>query len=112
MHLHEVLVKSHGPVKARELDTCGVFLELGDESYCEVGVSIETRREPRPNYVRAELVLGVSLYEPVADDPTRTHCTLVILVDPKGSIPAMIVNALMGNRTKFYEQIRDKINAL
>jgi hypothetical protein len=112
MHLHEVLVKSHGPVNARELETCGVYLELGDEIYCEVGVSVDTGRPPRPNCVKAELILGVSHYEPVCNDPNRTHCELVILVDPKGSVPAMIVNGLMGSRTKFYEQIRDKINNL
>jgi hypothetical protein len=44
MHIHEVVVRSHGPVAGRELDTCGVLLDTCDETYCEIGVSVDTGR--------------------------------------------------------------------
>jgi hypothetical protein len=112
MHTHEVAIKPIGPVSGRELDVVGIFLETGEETYVDVGVSIENGRERREGYVTAELVLGVTYYEPVGDDPNRTHVQVVVLVDPKGNIPAMVANAMMGNRTVFYEKLRDKLNNL
>ena len=62
------------------------------------------------NIVRGVIKLGVYLFEPVAGDATRTHHQSVLLIDPKGNIPASIVNSALSNRAVFYEKLRDKIH--
>ena len=60
--------------------------------------------------VRGEIKMSVYLFEPVAGDASRTHHQSVILVDPKGNIPASIVNSSLSNRAIFYEKLRVKIH--
>ena len=76
-----------------------------------VANSIENSDVPLgEGHVRADLKIGLYLFEPVAGDATRTHHQSVILIDPKGNIPAYIVNATLANRSVFYEKLRDKIH--
>ena len=112
MHVHEVAVKPVGPAYGRELQTVGVFLPTGENQFTEVGVSVEKTTPLRNGYCEAELIFGLSNYEALGDDNSRTHVQCIVLVDPKGSVPAFAVNALMGNRTVFYEKLRDRLNSL
>ena len=112
MHVHEVAVKPIGPAYGRELQTVGVYLPTGENQFTEVGVSVTKQNPLRPGYCEAELIFGVSNYAPVGDDTNRTHVQAIVLVDPKGNVPAFAANALMGNRTVFYEKLRDRLNSL
>ena len=84
----------------------------GDDSFSQVGCSIDTGRPVKEGYTRGELVLDLLMCEPVAGDATRTHVQYVSLVDPKGSVPSMIVNQVLKNRTAFFEKFRAKVTAL
>jgi hypothetical protein len=94
------------------MDTFGVFIDLGNDTYAQVGVTCDTGRPVRPGYVRADLMGALNLYEPVAGDATRTHCTYIMNLDPKGSVPSAIVNSILGRRTEIWELFKERINSL
>jgi hypothetical protein len=101
--IYQVLTKPHGVVSGRQLLVSAVYLDLGNSTYAIVGVSIDDPDYPCPEgKVRGELRMGLNLFEPAAGDTNRTHMQSLTLLDPKGSIPAMIVNGILGNRAKLY----------
>jgi hypothetical protein len=53
MHLHEIAHKPKGPVASRELETCSVYLDLGEENYDAAGFSIDSGKPAREGYVKA-----------------------------------------------------------
>lgn len=111
MAIWHALSKPKGPVNARDFVNTLVFLPLADDTFAMVANSVEDSSVPvAESVVRGEIKIGVYLFEPVAGDATRTHHQSVVLVDPKGNIPAAIVNAALSNRAIFYEKLRDRIH--
>ena len=51
------------------------------------------------------------MFEPIAGNDERTHYQTVMLIDPKGEVPADVVNAILGNRASFYKLLRERIHA-
>jgi hypothetical protein len=88
----------------------GIYLELGNDTYAMIGTSIDDPEFPAPEgKVQAQLHMGLNLFEPVAGDVNRTHLQSLTLLDPKGSIPALIVNGILGNRAKLYTALKERL---
>lgn len=47
---------------------------------------------PYPSYVRASIILGANIIQPVPGNPQRSKLTMITQVDPGGFTPPMIVN--------------------
>lgn len=107
---HHCVAKGIGPVAARELVTSAVFIELGSETYADVCISIDNGMPVKQGAVRADMRCGLSLFEPAADDPSRTHVQVIAQVDVKGNIPKWISNQVMAAKAGFYIKLRDKLN--
>jgi hypothetical protein len=108
--IYHGITKNKGPVDGRSLIVSSIFLDLGNNTFAVVGSSVEDESIALPGgKVRGEVILGVALYEPVAGDATRTHVQTITHVDPKGSIPATVVNSLLGNRAVFYAKLKDRV---
>jgi hypothetical protein len=109
VRLYHVITKDKGVVNGRSFLGSACFLDLGNDTIAVVGNSLEDPAFPCPEgKVRGEIKLAITLYEPAAGDATRTHIQVINLLDPKGSIPAMIVNSVLGNRAKFYAALKTK----
>ena len=54
--------------------------------------------------------MAIYLYEPVGGDTSKTHFNSVTLIDPKGDIPSLVANAILGNRTSMFEKIKDRLH--
>jgi hypothetical protein len=107
----EVVFKGHGLLSGRDVDTFGVFLDLGSDTYAQIGLTCDTGRPPRPGYVRADLTGALNLYEPVGEDTSRTHVSYVMMLNPMGSVPAAIVNAILGRRTEIWEKFKERVDS-
>ncbi|CAG9327413.1 unnamed protein product [Blepharisma stoltei] len=57
--------------------------------------------------IRVDLKYGLHLFEPLAGNPAKTHLSSVSLADPKGSIPASVINLGLGKRSDFYRTFID-----
>ena len=112
MRITEGTLKSHGPVSGREWEMIEMNLELGGDTFALVATSIPDTGLRDASCIKGELVLDVMLIEPVAEDATRSHVVDIILFDPKGHVPAVLVNSILSNFALFYEKTRDKLNTL
>jgi hypothetical protein len=92
------------------LTTIAVWVELGEDTYAICGCSID---DPEPDveepagYIKAELIQAVYIWQPLGGDATKCHLQQVTLVDPKGAVPAMIVNSFLANRAKIFTGFRE-----
>jgi hypothetical protein len=110
--LYFITAREKGIVSSRTFLVGGIFLDLGNDTFAIVGTSVEDPAFPNPEgKVRGEVRLSVTLYEPAAGDANRAHVQAVSIIDPKGSVPAAIVNSVLGNRAKFYAGLKDRINS-
>jgi hypothetical protein len=105
-----IKITPKGPVSARDGTGVTVFLDLGNDTFAFVSTGVECGIPPQQGYVRADMKVGFHLFEPVAGDASRTHIVAITLLDPKGSVPAMIVNAILLRRGKTYELLQEQIN--
>jgi hypothetical protein len=112
MRTIEVRIAPHGPTSPRWSTAVNCFLDLGDNTYAFTGHTVDLGHAKPEGYVAAEMKVGFHLFEPAAGDPNRTHIVAINHIDPKGSVPAMIINAVLKRRGKLYELLQDRINAL
>lgn len=115
VHLFNVQVHPKGPVSSRFLQTCGVFLDLGNDTYSQVGVSVDQSWmgvQVPEGCVAGKLTMAVYIYEPLAGDATKTHFNSVTLIDPQGDVPSLIVNSILGNRTTMFEKIKERLESV
>jgi hypothetical protein len=98
-------------VVPREFVLISVFLELGPSTFAITTTSIDVDSiEAYPDTVRGEVKMTVHLFEPIAGNEERTHYQSTMLIDPKGQLPATLVNSVLGNRAHFYSNLKQKIN--
>jgi hypothetical protein len=89
-----------------------VFLELGPATFAITTTSIDVAEiPPFPDTVRGDVKMTIHLFEPIAGNEGRTHYQSVMLVDPKGQVPAGLVNSVLGNRASFFSQLRQRIES-
>ena len=114
VRIYAVQLHPMGPVSSRFLTTVAVYLELGDGKYGMAATSIDAEHlAPMPEgCVQGKLHLAVDIFEPVGDDTSRTHYCGVDLINPMGSVPAMLVNSFLAERTTMWEKIKSKISTL
>ena len=65
---------------------------------------------PEAEGIMAEVAFQVCIAEPVGGDASRTHFVMVLSLDPKGSIPQAIANAIMAKRVAAWEQIKQTLD--
>ena len=112
VRLFNVKIYPKGPVSSRFLTTCGVFLDLGNDTYVQVGTSVDQTWfgvETPEGCVHGHLTMAVYVWEPIAGDASKTHFNSCTLINPKGDIPAMVANAILGNRTTMFEKIKARL---
>ena len=109
LHFFYYSLHPNGPVSGREFESLGMYIQLGEESFCQVGCSIDTGLAVKEGYSRGDLVFDLLICEADSVDSNRTHVRYVSMVDPKGDIPSEIVDAAMKNRTTFFEKFKAKV---
>jgi hypothetical protein len=103
-------MKPKGPVDARDTVAFNAYLDLGDNVYAIVSTSVDSDRPVPADTVRAEMKIALHLFEPVAGNAERTHHQNVTLVEPKGLIPAAVINGFFGKRATFFDKLREHVN--
>lgn len=81
------------PVTKRDLLLAVTHEQLADGKYLAFSTSINYAVNQDPNYVRAALYVSAWIIEPVEGNPDAADVIRVVQVDPKGMIPAFVVNA-------------------
>ena len=110
--VNKTQLTAKGPVSARELHFSWVFLPLSEGTFAIAGCSVDTGVAPAADHVLADARVLVVTFEPAAGDANRTHFTSIAHIDPKGSVPALVVNAIMDRRAAFYVKLREQMGGL
>ena len=99
-------------VSARDAVYFGVLLEMEEQTYALIETSVNAPEVPlKENYVRSEIRYALHSFERMDDDPSKTHLLMLALIDPKGSLPASLVNLTLGRRADFYERLISKVSS-
>jgi len=81
------------PVKKRDFVVITHFDQLQDGTYIGLGTSINhPNGKENPDYVRAVNLTSAWIMESVPGNPNQCYVTRLIQMDPKGNIPAFVVN--------------------
>lgn len=67
------------------------MLSNGTIKICVFSTDRDDLKPPAKGDVRAELLIGGWILEPLEDDPNKTRCTFTIELNLKGSIPTSFV---------------------
>jgi len=85
-----------------------------DGSFVTCGTSINHKKylEENPGYVRARVILtGISV-RPIQGSPNQCKCCRIIHLDPKGMIPAWIVNSQKNKGASFWLEFNQFVEKL
>lgn len=107
--LHDKILPQ-GPVSAREVYVFSAKRELGEGNWAIMSVS-PSGLPTTEGYVQAHLNFSLYLFETVGGDQNKTKLTITNSVDPKGSIPQIIVNSIAGKRAHFFKALVDEFLA-
>ena len=103
--LHDKLLPQ-GPVSAREIYMFSAKAELSNGDWAILSASPEGIPATE-GYIQAQLHFSLYLFEKIAGDPNRTNFTVINCLDPKGSIPQVIVNSVSAKRAYFFKHLVD-----
>ena len=100
-------VKSPVPgISPRDVLYFSLLLDVGEDSFALIDTSVQADEfPPTAGYVRSVLKYSLHVFEPMDDDPEKTHLMVVALGDAQGSIPSGLVNISLGKRADFYQQL-------
>jgi hypothetical protein len=104
-------LKGAGPFQPRQITNCLFHLDLGSNTHAFAGVSVPSNAAIPEGCCEGRFRYFLQLMEPVAGDATRTNVQVVGLFDPQGSMPAALINGLLGRRAVFYGKLREKLHA-
>lgn len=90
--LYYVVGKARTGVASRDLSYLLCMLQLDEATFAMVGTSVDAGIPVKEGAVRGELITALHLFGPVSGDATKTHYQVVMLFDPKGQLPAALVN--------------------
>jgi hypothetical protein len=96
-------------VSPRELILYHMKLETEEGMHAMIGTSVQSVLPEKEGTVRAESKYLVHIFEPVAENANRTHVTVTLCNDPKGSIPSVVANKILSKRVALYVQIKELI---
>lgn len=83
------------PLKPRDFCTVWHVRRLKDGTCVVLNRAVEHPLVPvTRNYVRASIVLGASIIQPVPGDPRRSRLTMITQLNPGGFAPPAVVNFL------------------
>jgi len=89
-------VRAIFPFKPRDTVTCVAFRELPDGVLALILNAVDhPAMPPRSGYVRAKIITGTFIMEPVRRQPGKTNFTMSQQVNAGGIIPAWCMNSLM-----------------
>jgi hypothetical protein len=81
------------PFKPRDFCTVIHVRKLKDGTSVILNRAMNHPLAPQnPEYVRAAIVLGANIIQPLPQDPNKCKLTMITQVDPGGFTPPMIVN--------------------
>lgn len=99
-------------VSARDAVYFALLLELEDQTFALIETSVSAPEAPVAEpYVRSEIRYALHSFEKMEDEPNKTHLLMIALIDPKGSLPAGLVNMTLGRRAEFYEKLVARVAA-
>jgi hypothetical protein len=100
-------------VAPRELTTFYQHLKIDDSTYANIGTHVEVPGfVKRPDTVAAETNYLMHLAKPVGDDPNKTQLSVILLADPKGSIPSTIANSIVSHHAQFASLVLSQLKDL
>ena len=105
--VHE-LSKPLGPVSPREVWLFAARSPLEGGAHAISGFT----PEGLPNadgFVQADIKFYLYLFEPLHDDATKTKLTTTSLIDPRGSIPSVVVNSVAEKRAIYFRDLTAQI---
>jgi len=106
--LHDKILPQ-GPVSAREIYIFSSKNQLDEEGNKFAITSVSPAGLPTTEgYVQATVNFSLYLFETVGGDANKTKFTVVNSIDPKGSIPQLIVNSVAGKRAYYFKAITDE----
>jgi len=109
--MHSATKQPAPGISARDAVYFAVLLEPEEGNFALVETSVEAvEMPPKADCVRSHIQYALHSFEPLGDG-NRTHMLMIALIDPKGSLPAGLVNLTLGRRADFYERIVAKIAA-
>eukprot|EP01112_Ceratiomyxa_fruticulosa_P022134 TRINITY_DN8021_c0_g1_i2.p1 TRINITY_DN8021_c0_g1~~TRINITY_DN8021_c0_g1_i2.p1 ORF type:complete len:253 (-),score=61.70 TRINITY_DN8021_c0_g1_i2:127-885(-) len=83
------------------------------ETYLCVAYSIERDDvPPDPNFVRGVIYATGYIYKPVEGDPSKSHLTYIVHVDPKGWLPVMVVNMVAADQAGNVASVKEHFEKL
>ena len=81
------------PFKARDFCTVVHIRKLKDGTFVILNRAIKhPRAPPRPDYVRASIILAGNIIQPISGQPKKCKLTMLTQVDPGGVIPPWVIN--------------------
>ena len=81
------------PFKARDFCTIVHIRKLKDGTYVILNrATNHPRAPPRPDYVRASIILAGNIIQPIPGQPKQCKLTMLTQVDPGGITPPWIIN--------------------
>lgn len=81
------------PFKQRDFCTIVHIRKLKDGTYVILNRATKhPRSPPRPDYVRASIILAGNIIQPIAGQPKKCKLTMLTQLDPGGIIPPWVIN--------------------
>ena len=102
--VHE-LSKPLGPVSPREVWLFAARSPLGDTGAHAISGFTPEGLPNADGFVQADIKFYLYLFEPLHDDPTKTKLTTTSLIDPRGSIPTVVVNNVAEKRASYFRDL-------
>mmetsp|Transcript_28980 Transcript_28980/g.51821 ORF Transcript_28980/g.51821 Transcript_28980/m.51821 type:complete len:212 (-) Transcript_28980:35-670(-) len=97
-------------VAPRELTTFYLHLQIDDTTFVNIGTHVDIPGfVKKPDAVHAETNYIMHLAKPVGGDVNKTHLSVILLADPKGSIPAAVANSIVSRHAEFAQFVLNKI---
>lgn len=97
-------------VSARELTTFYLHLQIDDTTFVNIGTHVDIPGFAlNPSAIHAETNYIMHLAKPVGDDVNKTHLSVILLADPKGSIPSAVANGIVSRHAEFAQYVLNSI---
>lgn len=91
-----------GPVSPREMYVLSVRRELGEGNWAIMSCSPDGL-PTTDGYVQGDVKFSLYLFETVGGDQNKSKFSITLALDPKGSIPQMIVNSVAEKRGNYFK---------
>jgi hypothetical protein len=97
--------KPLGPVSPREIWLFAARSPLGDEGAHAISGFTPEGLPTADGFVQADVKFFLYLFEPLHDNPSKSKLTTTSLIDPRGSLPSVVVNNVAEKRAYYFRDL-------